>query len=79
MAFKTALVLFLCFLVGLSSALQEKIAERSAQDEENSWWQNTIVYQIYPRSYQDSDDDGTGDLKGMAKLSTKKYKIETVG
>jgi alpha-glucosidase len=29
------------------------------------WWQNAVVYQIYPRSFADSNDDGIGDLAGV--------------
>ncbi len=32
---------------------------------EEKWWQRSVVYQIYPRSFQDSNGDGIGDLKGI--------------
>ncbi|MCI1637870.1 MAG: alpha,alpha-phosphotrehalase [Bifidobacterium crudilactis] len=32
---------------------------------ENPWWANAVVYQIYPRSFQDTNGDGIGDLRGI--------------
>lgn len=32
---------------------------------ERPWWQRRVIYQIYPRSFQDSNGDGVGDLKGI--------------
>jgi alpha-glucosidase len=42
----------------------KKLAAMALQDKK--WWQTGVVYQVYPRSFQDSNGDGVGDLKGIS-------------
>ena len=35
--------------------------------QESKWWKNAVVYQIYPRSFKDSNGDGIGDLQGIIR------------
>jgi len=36
-------------------------------EKDKDWWRGAVIYQIYPRSYQDSNADGVGDLAGIVQ------------
>ena len=38
---------------------------QGTQTNERDWWKNAVIYEIYPRSFQDSNGDGVGDLNGI--------------
>ncbi|XP_051858906.1 LOW QUALITY PROTEIN: maltase 1 [Drosophila albomicans] len=71
-----------CLIFGLtlglftSWTLSELIKhQQRVQEEFNNWWRHEVFYQIYPRSFQDSNGDGIGDLNGIT--SRLQYFVDT--
>jgi alpha-glucosidase len=56
--------LFLFFYIS-GLAAQAQSSSRRADAETHPWWQHAVFYEIYPRSFADSNNDGVGDLNGI--------------
>ena len=53
-------------LLGLGLSASAQTPAYTVDAEGHRWWQHAVFYEIYPRSFADSNNDGVGDLKGIA-------------
>ncbi len=57
---------YLAVAVGQTAPVQPSSSTTNTISvEHQDWWKNAVIYEIYPRSFQDSNGDGVGDLNGI--------------
>jgi alpha-glucosidase len=55
-------VRLLLFVLALASVVVPAFAQSTSAGE---WWRHAVIYEIYPRSFGDTNGDGMGDLNGI--------------
>jgi alpha-glucosidase len=62
---KAATLVLSCALAAFAAFASALHSQQAAPHENRNWWKNAVIYEIYPRSFQDSNGDGIGDLNGI--------------
>src|SRR5271165_117564 len=57
--------LIAAFLLGVLLPVSSRAQQQPVDAEGHQWWQHAVFYEIYPRSFADSDNNGIGDLRGI--------------
>jgi alpha-glucosidase len=73
-----ALPIFVLIVLALATPTTQ--AQKKVDAEGHQWWQHAVFYEIYPRSFADSNNDGFGDLNGItSKLDyLKKLGVDAI-
>jgi alpha-glucosidase len=53
--------------IGQSASAKPASQSSTTSASEQDWWKNAVIYEIYPRSFQDTNKDGIGDLNGITE------------
>src|SRR5271170_4943819 len=62
---KKAMIFALGAAMAAASVLAQSHTAAKAATADTDWWKGSVFYELYPRSFQDSNGDGIGDLNGI--------------